>query len=131
VSKARVRWVLILFMATQISSATPSTLWRCAQCSETFNTKGKRDAHNKSAHCVMISAEYFDGTKDTVFRTDGHFVCRCGNKYTHPGSLVRHAKQCQERVPLLRTQVLHKSGGDERILSEAEIHGTVTNKCLS
>jgi hypothetical protein len=113
-------------MTTPTTSAIRSAItWRCSQCPESFNTKGKRDAHNKGVHSLVISVQYIDGTKDTVSRVDGEFACRCGNKYKHSGSLVRHAKECKKQVPL-STPLPSKLVDEEGFDHELEIIGIPT-----
>jgi hypothetical protein len=115
-------------IAQTSSSIQLAVTWRCSQCSEFFDTKGKRDTHNKGVHSLITSVRYADGTKHVVSRVDGEFACRCGNKYKHSDSLVRHAKECKKQASLLKLLPHEGALGESETIGMSIKYVSQTNK---
>jgi len=70
--------------------------FKCAQCDEVFDTRGKRIHHVDNVHRQCVDIKFPDGTMKTIIRNgNGEFACACERVYQHGNSLARHAKLCK------------------------------------
>jgi hypothetical protein len=89
------------------SSSEAPQLWRCTQshvhddCKTLFESKSKKDAHNRKFHQLTVTVTVADDTMVTFERgADGNFHCGpCGNVVFTGGAnaVQQHAKSCVAR----------------------------------
>jgi hypothetical protein len=70
--------------------------WKCRNCDEEFDTRGRRDAHQRREHQRFVTT-HNQGNQQTTFQrstTSNDFRCSCGKIFSYSQSLQRHVKTC-------------------------------------
>jgi len=68
--------------------------WQCHTCDQVFETRGKRDSHQRKKHQKIAIT---DNEQVIVGRsaTSKEFCCPCGKTFPYAHSLKRHTKTCK------------------------------------
>ena len=67
----------------------------CKHCGDTFDTRGKYDAHYRSKHQNKIRTNDEKDEKIYMERSkDSKFTCKCGKKFVKGATLIYHQKHC-------------------------------------
>ena len=76
--------------------------WKCRSCANSFDTRGRRDAHYKRAHQRKVSGARGNTRNEGVRRAEGEqFACICGRKFWHVFSLKRHEQGCYAAIAMI------------------------------
>ena len=85
--------------------------WKCRSCVVVFDTRGKRDSHQRKVHQKAATGR---SEKSQVQRSGtGRFVCECGNSYERAQSLKRHRQECYAAIAMIeggRNNSEHEEG---------------------
>ena len=73
--------------------------WKCRSCVEVFDTRGKRNAHQRKVH-QKAATERSERLQVQQSGT-GRFVCECGNSYDQAQSLKRHRQRCYAAIAMI------------------------------
>jgi len=70
--------------------------WQCRNCERVFDTRGKRDAHQRKEHQKIVTTydQSNQRTRSERSITSKDFFCSCGKTFSHTQSFQRHAKSC-------------------------------------
>src|SRR5271169_1482508 len=76
--------------------------WKCRSCDIQFETRGKRDGHQRREHQRVPA----DDTRDLRTQVEGNpgqgrFVCPCGKTYSTKQSLGRHRMGCSGPIGMV------------------------------
>jgi len=76
--------------------------WKCRSCANSFDTRGRRDAHYKREHQRKVSGVRGNTRNEGVRRAEGEqFACICGKKFWHVFSLKRHEQRCYAAIAMI------------------------------
>src|SRR4051794_17452236 len=90
--------------------------WKCRSCTNTFNTRGRRDAHYKREHQTETSAASRNYEKRSTGRTEqGKFVCTCGKNFWRAYSLRQHEQGCYAASAMI------EGGGNSSVYEEGTV----------
>ena len=69
--------------------------WQCRNCDRTFETRGRRDYHQRNEHQKFVTTQDLNQQPTQIQRsTSKAFKCPCGKDFLHVQSLQRHTKNC-------------------------------------
>lgn len=72
-----------------------NALLTCITCKNIFRSRTELNYHVKRDHQSLVKVKFQNGSVTEVKRgTDDTFKCECGKSFKLPGSLRRHAKDC-------------------------------------
>lgn len=70
--------------------------WVCNNCTEGFESRGKRDAHRSKKHREKVILNLSESRKQEIKRSEkGSFDCLCGKEFGRAHALRRHAAGCK------------------------------------
>ena len=84
--------------------------WHCRSCSSVFETRGKRNAHQRRVHQTLTTTAVLGVSSTLVRCQDGAFRCTCGKGYPSAQSLMRHQKKCELAADVLGAQLIEEEG---------------------
>ena len=99
-----------------MSNTVDENQWQCRNCDQVFETRGKRDSHQRKEHhnTAITDNELISVKRST---TSKEFGCPCGKTFSYGQSLKRHAKTCNEAfVPIGSEMLIDHTHEDEGIL---------------
>jgi hypothetical protein len=69
--------------------------WICRSCGRGFETRGKRDGHNRKVHQNSGATRQSSVETARMRRSNGgKFVCECKREYESVQALRKHKKKC-------------------------------------
>jgi len=69
--------------------------WQCRNCDRTFETRGRRDYHQRNEHQKFVTTRDLNQQLTQIqHSTSKAFKCPCGKGFLHVQSLQRHTKNC-------------------------------------
>jgi uncharacterized C2H2 Zn-finger protein len=72
-----------------------NTLLKCITCDNIFRSRYDLNNHVKRDHQSSVKVKFQSGAVTEVKKAeDDTFKCKCGKSFKLPGSLQRHAKDC-------------------------------------
>jgi hypothetical protein len=84
--------------------------WRCRLCSIVFDSRGKRNTHQRRVHQKAIMMSTTEAAVAVERGNDGVFRCSCGKGYQSAQSMARHRRNCDIATDVLEAIVLDNPG---------------------
>src|SRR5271169_4803414 len=76
-----------------------NALLTCIKCNNIFRSHHDLDNHVKRDHQSSVKVKFQSGAVTEVKKgEDDTFKCKCGKSFKVPGSLQRHAKDCNDEA---------------------------------
>ena len=94
-------------MQNEVNRQVAPLEWACRHCTHVFDTRGKRNAHQRRKHQITSTMVIIPGVKQTLKRShNGMFICSCTKNYYSAQSLKRHQKTCDLAAEILDVEIV-------------------------